>query len=269
MEPQRPALIAVASARPDGATTLALGLAALLSRTSRTLLIDLNVERPEIAPLLDIDESRTVFHLAYNAQLSPVTQQDLEDQLVWHEGLAVLPGIADAAQGQEIRSHFVAGLIEAARLGFKHVVCDLGRIRPELPPAAIDEVLLWAVAPTPLGVWAFDRTFRKVHEAEAEWLGQARAVVSQEAADSLGGVSGYLNREYGIRVLGAVPYEPRFWRSVQVSHSLRALNVEIRDQARYLRAYGSDALRTRDALERLLTAVAPRIAPEPISHLET
>ena len=268
MEPQRPGSIGVTSARPDGATTLALGLAALLSRTDRTLLIDLNVERAEIAPLLDIEESRTVFHLAYNAQLSPVTQQELEDHLMWHEGLAVLPGVADLAQGQQIRSHFVAGLMEAARAGFKHVVCDLGRVRPDLPPAAVGEALLWAVAPTPLGIWAFDRAFRHAREAEAEWLGRALAVVTQEAADSLGGVPAYLNREYAIRVLGDLAYEPRFWRSVQVSNSIRALNVEIHDQARYLRAYGPDALRTREALERLVGALAPLATSEPISSLE-
>ena len=268
MEPPRPGLIAVASARPDGGTMLALGLAALLSRTDRTLLIDLNLERAEIAPLLDIEESRTAFHLAYNAQLSPVTQPDLEDHLVWHEGLAVLPGVGDLAQGQQIRNHFVAGLLQAARAGFKHVVCDLGRVRPDLPPAAVADALMWAVAPTPLGIWAFDRAFRQAREAEAEWLGHAHAVVTQEAADSLGGVTAYVKREHGVRVLGELPYEPRFWRSVQVSHSIRALNVEIHDQARYLRAYGSDALRTREALERLVSALAPVASPEPVSSME-
>lgn len=255
MGPPRPGLIAIASARPDGATTLALGLASVLSRSDRTLLIDLNVERAEIAPMLDIDESRTVFHLAYNAQLSPVTQLDLEDQVAWHEGLAFLPGVADATQGEQIRTHFVAGLIEAARLGFKHVVCDLGRARPDMPPAAVSEGLLWVVGPTPLGLWAFDRVFRRAREAEAEWLEHACVVVNQEAADSLGGVPAYLSREYSLPVLGELPYEPRFWRSLQVAHSVRALNVEIRDQARYLRTYGQDALRTRDALEQLLAAL--------------
>ena len=268
MEPQRPGLIAVASARPDGGTTLALGLAALMSRTDRTLLIDLNVDRAEIAALLDIEESRTVSHLAYNAQLSPVTQQDLEDHLAWHEGLAVLPGVADATQGRQIRNHFVAGVLQAAQSGFKHVVCDLGRVRPDLPPAAVTDALLWAVAPTPLGIWAFDRAFRQAREAEAEWLGQARAVVTQEAADSLGGVPAYLKREYGVHVLGELPYEPRFWRSVQVSHSLRALNVEMHDQARYLRAYGPDALRTREALERLVAEITPATTPEQTSSVE-
>lgn len=268
MEAQPARLIAIASARPDGATTLALGLAGVLSRTERTLLIDLNVERAEIAPLLDIDESRTVYHLAYNAQLSPVTQEELEDLVVWREGLAVLPGVADPAQGEQIRTHFVAGLIEAAQAGFNHVVCDLGRIGPDMPSAAVDGLFLWVVAPTPLGIWAFDRAFRQAHEANANWLGHVRPVVNQQAADSLDGVSGYLSREYGLHVLGDLPYESNFWRRQQISHSLRALNVEIRDRARFERAYGPEACRTRDALERLVAANTSAAVPQAMNRAE-
>jgi Mrp family chromosome partitioning ATPase len=268
MATQHPQLIAIASARPDGSTTLALGLAGLLSRTERTLLVDLNLERAEIAPLLDIDESRTVFHLAYNAQLSPVTQQELEDNVVWREGLAVLPGVADPAQAEQVRSHFVTGLIGAAQAGFKHVVCDIGRIRPDLPAAAVADLFLWVVAPTPLGIWAFDRAFRHAREAEAPWLGQVQVVVNQQAPDALDGVSGYLSREYRLHVLGDLSYEPNFWRRQQLSHSLRALNVEIRDPARYQRAYGPEALGTREALERLVAASMSEAAPQAINRVE-
>lgn len=58
------AAIGVFSARADGATTIAVGMAAVLSARARTLLIDLNLDSPEIAPLLDLDASRNVFHLA-------------------------------------------------------------------------------------------------------------------------------------------------------------------------------------------------------------
>jgi len=54
----------VFSARADGATTIAVGMAAVLSARARTLLIDLNLDSPEIAPLLDLDASQNVFHLA-------------------------------------------------------------------------------------------------------------------------------------------------------------------------------------------------------------
>ncbi len=268
MEAQPARLIAIASARPDGATILALGLAGVLSRTERTLLIDLNVERAEIAPLLDIEESRTVYHLAYNSQLSPVTQEELEDTVVWREGLAVLPGVADPAQAEQVRTHFVTGLIGAAQAGFKHVVCDIGRIRPDLPAAAVADLFLWVVAPTPLGIWAFDRAFHHARDAEAEWLGQFQAVVNQQAPDALDGVGGYLSREYGLHVLGDLPYEPNFWRRQQLSHSLRALSVEIRDQARYQRAYGPEALRTREALQRLVGASMSATAPQAINRVE-
>jgi len=72
--------VGVFSARADGATTIAVGLAACLSAQGRTLLIDLNLDSPEVAPLLDVGSSRTLYHLAYNAQLAPVSAEELEEE---------------------------------------------------------------------------------------------------------------------------------------------------------------------------------------------
>src|ERR1700682_2178617 len=97
MESRRAAsVVSLVSARPDGATTLAAALAAFWSGTERTLLIDLNLDQPEIAPLLDIGEGKTIYHLAFNAQLAPGGATALEDPLPWHEGMAVAGGIARA-----------------------------------------------------------------------------------------------------------------------------------------------------------------------------
>ena len=43
--------------------------------------MDLNLDCPEVAPLLDTGCSKTIYHLAYNAQLAPVSPDELEDHL--------------------------------------------------------------------------------------------------------------------------------------------------------------------------------------------
>ena len=60
----------VFSARADGATTVAVGLAAVLASRWRTLLMDLNLENPEVATILDLDPEVGIFDLAYKAQCS-------------------------------------------------------------------------------------------------------------------------------------------------------------------------------------------------------
>ena len=132
------ATIGVFSARADGATTIAVGMAAVLSARARTLLIDLNLDSPEIAPLLDLDASRNVFHLAYNAQLAPVGGDELEEHVSWRDGLAVLPGLLKPDQAERISDHFLTGLMEAAGHRFQHVVIDLGRVRSGFPAPVTD-----------------------------------------------------------------------------------------------------------------------------------
>src|SRR6202140_3892961 len=94
-------LIAIVSARSDGATSLALGLAAVSAR-HRTVLVDLNRDNAEVATFLNADESKTLYHLAYNAQLAAITEIELREHLQWKDGFAVLPGITDQRQAGQI-----------------------------------------------------------------------------------------------------------------------------------------------------------------------
>src|ERR1700682_570734 len=113
MEAARPGqLIAIVSARSDGATSLALGLAAVIGTRHRTVLVDLNLHSAEIAPFLNGDESKTVSHLAYNAQLAAITEIELRQPLQWQDGFAVLPGITDPRQAGQITTLFIGHLIQ-------------------------------------------------------------------------------------------------------------------------------------------------------------
>src|ERR1700687_1267399 len=116
MESGRPArLIASASARSDGATSLVLGLAAVLGARHRTVLVELKRDNAEIATFLNADESKTVYHLAYNAQLAAITEIELREHLQWQDGFAVLTGITDPRQAEQITSLFIGNLLQALR----------------------------------------------------------------------------------------------------------------------------------------------------------
>jgi Flp pilus assembly CpaE family ATPase len=241
--------VGVVSAHAAGATSIASGLAGLLARDGQVVLVDLNPELAQVAALLDLDDRTNVYHLAHDARLEPVTTARLEEQLRWHEGLAVLPGTADPEQARQVRDHFVNGLLDAASARFSWAVIDLGRVRSDLHPAAASGAVVWVLTPSPLGLAAFDRRFQQMRAADVPWLARVHAVVNQEAEDSLAGVAEFLGREYGVPVLGSVPYEPGFWRGVELSHSLQAVSAEVRDEGRFVSWFGRPALRTRRALE--------------------
>ena len=259
-------IFGVFSARADGATTVSIGLAAALSQSSRTLLIDLNLQLSEIAPLLDLDSSRNLFHLAYNAQLAPVEGDDLEAHLSWRDGIGVLPGVRKPEHAEGISDHFLSGLLETARTRFENVVLDLGRVRAELPAAVAGGELVWVVTPTPLGMDALDRRYWQLDEFGPSWLQSARIVLNRVNESSLVGTERYIEREYGLKVAGTIPDTPDFWRRVELQHSPRALNASDPKHPRYRKTHGEQALRVRQAFEQLaqtLIATEER-TPEPV-----
>lgn len=245
----------VTSAHAAGATSLAAGLAGQIAGDERVLLVDLNPDLAQLATLLDLDDSANVYHLAHRARLEPVTAAMLDEHIRWHEGLAVLPGATDPSQAHLISDHFVNGLLDVAAGAYSWVVIDLGRVRPDLHPVAPRGVLLWIVTPSPLGLAAFDRRFQQLRAADVPWLQRVQVVVNQAAEDSLLGVAEFLEREYGVAVAGTVPYEPGFWRGLEISHSLQAFSAELRDEERYVSWFGRSALRTRRALEAVVGRV--------------
>ena len=118
--------ITFVSARADGVTTLTVGLAAVLGARRRTAVIDLNLESSDVAPFLDLEEQRTIYHLAYGAQLSPISDEDLRQHLQWHDGFAIVAGISHPEHREQIYPHFVGSLIEALRAQFETVLIDGG-----------------------------------------------------------------------------------------------------------------------------------------------
>ena len=259
-----PTPIGVFSARADGATTVALGLAACLSARGRTLLVDLNLDCPELAALLDVGCSRTLYHLAYNAQLAPVSSEELEDHIGWRDGLAVLPGITHPEHAERITDHFLTGLLDAARRSFEYVVIDLGRIRSALAVPLRSASLLWVVQPSPLGMEALDRTVRRFEDRGAGGLARTRLALNRVSERSLAGTERYVGDEYGLEVAATLPDTPDYWRRVESEHSARAVSVSNPEHPRYLSAHGEQALLARRAIEELADSFAKLDAREAV-----
>jgi MinD-like ATPase involved in chromosome partitioning or flagellar assembly len=246
-----PSIVGVVAARPDGGTSVTCALGAGLSSGSRVLVIDLCLERPEVAALLDVDEWPVHYQLAYQSRLAPVSPDELEARVQWRDGIGVLAGSwLPPGQREEITDRFVDGLL-AACTRFDHVVVDLGRPRAALPASLTNGLLVWVVTPSPLGMAALDRSVRHLAGLGCEWRTSAKVVLNRVSDSSWRGVERFIEREYGMEVAGRIPLAPRFWQVVETAHSLRALYVPMPERGRFLRAYGTDALATRQALTRL------------------
>ena len=251
-------VLGVFSARADGATSVAIGLAAVLAAKDRTLLIDLNLDNPEVATILDIDPEVGVFDLAYKAQLAPVDRDELEQHTGVRDRIAVLPGIKDSDDAGRITVHFLSGLIDAASRSYEHVVIDLGRMRA--PLAAIEvSALLWVVTPTARGTAAMERRYWEADEKGEAWLKRAKLVVNRHNGRAFTGFERYAADEYGLSTAGTLPDTPDYWARVDLQHSVEALNMAEMHTAdpRYAKQHGPEALTVRRAFEALVGSLTP------------
>jgi hypothetical protein len=251
--------VGVFSARADGATSVAIGLAAALAARARTLLVDLNLDNPEVATILDLDPEIGIFDLAYKAQLAPVDRDELEQHSGFRDRIAVLPGIHRRDDVPRITPHFISGLLDAALQRFEHVVIDLGRLPSSLGDATGSGRLLWVVTPTPRGTAALERRYWEAERQGELWLKKASIVVNRHNECAFAGFERYAGEEYGLSTAGSLPDAPDYWTRVDLQHSVQALNVaetHIADP-RYEKHHGPQALATRRAFETLAGSLAP------------
>ena len=249
----------VFAARADGATTVAVGLAAALATRSRTLLVDLNLDNPEVATILDLDPEVGIYDLAYKAQLAPVDRDELEQHTGYRDRIAVLPGVSHKDDVGRITPHFLTGLLEAAARRYENVVIDLGRT-PELLAAADEGMrLVWVVTPTPRGTAALERRYWEAERGGAAWLKRPALVVNRYGERAFVGFERYAAGEYELSTAGTIPDAPDYWTRVDLQHSVEALNIAETHTAdpRYEKHHGPQALATRRAFEALAESLAP------------
>jgi hypothetical protein len=249
----------VFSARADGATTAAVGLAAVLAARARTLLIDLNLDNPELATILDVDPEVGIYDLAYKAQLAPVDRDELEQHTGYRDRIAVLPGVSRRDDVGRITAHFLTGLLDAASRRYEHVVIDLGRMPTLLAGAAESMQLLWVVTPTPRGTAALERRHWEAEREGAAWLKRPRLVINRHTNRAFVGFERYAAGEYALATAGTIPEAPDYWTRVDLQHSVEALNIADTHTAdpRYEKHHGPQALATRRAFEVLAESLVP------------
>jgi hypothetical protein len=257
----RPEPISVISARPDGATSVALALAARLSETKRTLLVEASLDHPELAPLLDVDESSNLYQIAFQTRMAPISPPELERQVRWRDHLAVLPGAwLDDEQRREITPEVIDLVVSAAVAIFDVVVFDLGRPRPSLPRRVSRGLVLWVVTPSPLGMAALDRTMQQV--GGADWLASTRVVFNRTSEQNWTDAGQFIAREYGLEVLGDLPAVPAFWQHLERTHHLAPLCLPAPDPRRFRRSHGDEAWRLRQALDGLIEHLPSAVGRE-------
>jgi MinD-like ATPase involved in chromosome partitioning or flagellar assembly len=256
----------VGSARPDGATSVALALAAQLSTGARTLLVDLNTAQPELGALLDLDGQRNVSHLAHAFLLGPIRTDELEATVVFSDGLACVAGITHPDQAFWINEAFVGALVEAASGMFDQVVLDVGRVRPGLPGAEQMDRLLWIIQPSPLGLAAFDRAWRVLDADAVGWVNRLAPVLNRADERSIDSIGAYLRMQAGLIPVATIPECRGLWRKLEYSHSLDPLLAPLHDEKWYGRAHGPEALAYRRALATLLEAIPAEPEAQPVER---
>lgn len=255
--PGCPSVLSLLSARPDGATTVALGLAGAMAPDRRVLIVDRAFEREEVAAQLDLQERPGLYELAYRSRLAPVSGNELETHVQWRDGVGVVAGITSPAHREEVTDHFMDALLTTATAHFDCVLVDLGRVPTALPASLVNSRLLWVVNPTPVGMWALDRAFRRLEADDVPWRTEVEIVLNQMEELRFPHLDRFIAHKYGLRVAGELPWAPGYWRGVAWRHSVRALSSPLPDGDRFRRTYGVEAATTRRAFRRLAGVVAP------------
>jgi hypothetical protein len=228
----------------------------ILSAPGQSLLIDLNLRRGDIAPLLDVDDSLSLYHLAYKAQLGPVSPGELKKQVRWRQSLGVLPGIIDPDQAEVLSEQAISFILAAARPIFSTIVIDLGEARHDLPSLPEGSPMLWVLAPNRVGLASFDRTVRRLRAQGTSWLEQAQIVLNQIKPWSLPGAAEFVSREHGMSCAGKVSYQSEFWPDLENPCSIEALSLEDQSDGGFARRFGKQALAARRELEQLVERLA-------------
>jgi MinD-like ATPase involved in chromosome partitioning or flagellar assembly len=264
-EARTPGIVNVYSARPDGSTTVTIGLSGVAAAESRALAIDADVQRAELAALLDLEETPGIYELAYQSRLSPVRPDELESHVQWRDGVGVLPGVRHRENADELTEHFMSALLSCASATFDWVFIDSGQ-RRELnrAPAGGRAAHVFVLCPTPLGLSAFDKMIRELEAEDTDWRA-GLVVLNKVSKRSFRGVDTFIEQRYGLRVVGALPWAPEFWASVEESHSIRSLTVTGLHGSRFKHAYGAEAQATRYALGLAFLNIAAALQRTPVA----
>jgi MinD-like ATPase involved in chromosome partitioning or flagellar assembly len=191
-----------------GVTFLSVNLAVWLADQGVSVcLVDADPVAGAVASQLDLNEDRSLYYLAHESTLALVDDDLIDRHLQHFGGLSVLAGRSEPGLGAPIPAGIFETVIGLLRRRHQLLIIDLGRMgSPQtMAMAAGCQLLLWVVAPTPLGADLFDRTVTSGLATQLRPKPNL-AVVNGVGASALAEAEGALLGRYGIPVVGRLPH---------------------------------------------------------------
>ncbi len=203
-----------------GTTTVALGLAAVVSSTGRSvLLIDGDLRGGAVGPYLDLDPRRGLSGLSVGPSERP---QRVLDELQAGQGFSVLTGIERPEALERLLPERITGTVFALRERFDLILIDVGETLSGVTSAvgaaflrSAERVLLVTTADL-LGLWNARASLRFVTESLGVPPEAASAVVNRgNGSDQYGAHE--VERALGIRVVAEIPEDRRAARRARAN----------------------------------------------------
>ena len=195
-----------------GTTTVAVGLAASLGTTERSvLLMDGDLRGGSVGPSLDLDPRRGLSGLSVGQSDRP---EHVLDELQDGPSFSVLSGIERAEAGERLTPERIAGAVSALQEHFDVILIDGGETLSGKTSAvgaaflrSAERMLLVTTADL-LGLWNARAALRFVTESLGVPPEAVSAVVNRRTGRDQYGEH-EVERALGIRIVAAIPEDPR------------------------------------------------------------
>ena len=203
-----------------GTTTVAVGLAASLGTSERSvLLIDGDLRGGSVGPSLDLDPRRGLSGLSVGQSDRP---EHVLDELQDGPGFSVLTGIERAEAQERLTPARIAGAVSGLQERFDLILIDGGETLSGVTSAvgaaflrSAERILLLTTADL-LGLWNARGSLRFVTESLGVPPEAVSAVVNRRTGRDQYGEH-EVERALGIRVVAAIPEDPRAARRARAN----------------------------------------------------
>lgn len=205
-----------------GTTTVAIGLAAALSRGKRSVvLVDADLRGGAVGPFLDLDPRRGLSGLS----AVPIDRPErVLDELQDGPGFSVLTGIERPELHERLAPERIAGIVSALQERFDVILIDGGEtlagVTSPVGAALLrsaERVVLVTTADL-IGLWNARASLRFVTESLGVPPEAVSAVVNRRTGRDHYGPN-EVERALGIRVVAAIPEDPRVARRARTDQA--------------------------------------------------
>jgi Flp pilus assembly CpaE family ATPase len=182
-------------------------------------LVDADPVMGTVAAQLDLTEDRSLHYLAHESTLAAVDDDLIDRHLQHFDRLSVLAGRSELGPSGPSPDGVFEIVLGLLRRRHQLVIVDLGRMSSPstVGVAAGCQLLLWVVAPTPLGADLFDRTVTSTIATQLRPKPNL-AVINGTGQSALGDPESALLRRYAISTVGSLPYHRSACLEAEAAH---------------------------------------------------